>query len=125
MTTTFRKLEASKAMDDAAREYAIACVKVREEARKAQNKPGEPTENDLRFLLGISQHCDVLLTRFEAALNAFEALHAPTLTPPGDHVFLKCNGCNTQFDVTKYDPGSKVRCGRCSNVLNVPEKVTK
>jgi len=31
-----------------------------------------------------------------------------------------CPACNARFDVAKYPRGSKVRCGRCSQVLTVP-----
>ncbi len=33
---------------------------------------------------------------------------------------ISCPACNARFDVAKYPPGSRVRCGRCSQVLTVP-----
>ena len=35
--------------------------------------------------------------------------------------FLRCSGCETGYDVSRREPGKKVRCPRCSTVLVVPE----
>ena len=34
---------------------------------------------------------------------------------------LRCEGCDTGYDVSKRTPGKKVRCPRCKTVLIVPE----
>ena len=33
---------------------------------------------------------------------------------------ITCTACKARFDVARYPPGSRVRCGRCSQVLTVP-----
>ncbi|MCE9635520.1 MAG: protein kinase [Planctomycetes bacterium] len=33
---------------------------------------------------------------------------------------ISCSACGARFDVSKYPPGSRVRCGRCNQVLTVP-----
>ena len=33
---------------------------------------------------------------------------------------ITCTACKARFDVASYPPGSRVRCGRCSQVLTVP-----
>jgi predicted Zn finger-like uncharacterized protein len=46
-----------------------------------------------------------------------------TLDPeevPVSRKIISCPACNARFDVAKYPPGSRVRCGRCSQVLTVP-----
>ncbi|MDQ7780706.1 MAG: hypothetical protein RDV41_13510 [Planctomycetota bacterium] len=32
----------------------------------------------------------------------------------------KCPECSTRFDVSQYEPGKKLRCGRCKAIMTVP-----
>lgn len=34
---------------------------------------------------------------------------------------IECDECRARFDVARYPAGSRVRCGKCGNILDVPE----